>query len=54
VEKDLLAFHEKNKEMEVTDWNSEYRELDEVSNWAETVDYDASELPYRFHLSAAI
>jgi hypothetical protein len=33
VEKDLLAFHEKNKEMEVTDWNSEYRELDEISNW---------------------
>ncbi|OXV07303.1 hypothetical protein Egran_04932, partial [Elaphomyces granulatus] len=33
VEKDLLAFHEKNTKMEVTDWNSEYRELDEVSNW---------------------
>ncbi|KAN0077385.1 hypothetical protein V8E54_005689, partial [Elaphomyces granulatus] len=33
VEKALLAFYEKNKEMEVTDWNSEYRELDEVSNW---------------------
>jgi hypothetical protein len=34
VEKDLLAFYEKNKEMEGTDWDSEYRELGEISNWS--------------------
>ena len=36
VEKDLADFFEKNNvidRMEVQDWNTEYRKLDELSNW---------------------
>jgi len=33
VEKDMPDFFKKNNEMEVKDWNPEYRDLDDISNW---------------------
>ena len=34
VEKDLVDFFKKNDTMKIKDWNTDYRKLDELSNWA--------------------